>query len=77
MRDGLTRFKGPVLFVLSGQDLTAAEFVDATSASSAWSALLRRPTVRRIKLEEANHTFARREWRDRVSEITLEWMTSW
>lgn len=77
MRDGLTRFKGPVLFVLSGQDLTAAEFVDATSASSAWSTLLRRPTVRRIKLEEANHTFARREWRDRVSEITLEWMTSW
>lgn len=77
MRDGLAEFAGPVLVVLSGQDLTAAEFVDTASGSKRWSSLLDRPTVRKVELDAANHTFARKEWRDQVSALTEEWIRSW
>lgn len=74
MAEGLRRFGGRVLLVLSGDDLTAAEFRETVAASPAWQALLAAPRVTQRELAEANHTFSRREWRDRVNDWTLSWV---
>ena len=74
MAEGWQRFAGPVLLILSGDDLTAAEFRDATKTSRHWRRLLARPQVTIRELPEANHTFSRREWRDQVAVWTREWL---
>ncbi|MEW9899352.1 hydrolase 1, exosortase A system-associated [Chitinivorax sp. PXF-14] len=74
MCEGLRRFAGRVLLVLSGDDLTAAEFREAVAASPDWQAQLAAPRVTQRELAEANHTFSRREWRDRVADWTLSWV---
>lgn len=77
MRIGLQQFQGPVLLILSGNDLTAREFLDCTKASREWGRLLDDPRVLIRHLLEANHTFARREWRDEVAKLTGDWLASW
>lgn len=73
----LGRFQGHVLLVLSGQDLTADEFRDVVAASPHWERMLNRPTTSRLDIPEANHTFSRREWRDRISANTVHWLRAW
>jgi exosortase A-associated hydrolase 1 len=77
MADGLARFGGPVLLILSGNDLTAKEFMDVTQASPRWRRLLAEPRITRRVLEEATHTFSSRAWRDQVAAWTDEWVMSW
>lgn len=77
MAAGWRRFGGPVLLILSGDDLTAAEFRDVTATHVAWHGLLEQSRVGRRELAEANHTFSRRLWRDQVAHWTLEWLRSW
>lgn len=76
MGRALHRFDGRVLLVLSGNDLTAKEFVDSTATSACWPELLEDSRVSRIDVPEANHTFSTREWRDLVSVSTQEWLAS-
>lgn len=77
MAEGLARFKGQVLLILSGDDLTAKEFSGAAASSKRWRRLLRAPRVVEERLAGANHTFSRREWRDQVSSWTSAWVRSW
>jgi exosortase A-associated hydrolase 1 len=77
MLQGLARFQGKVLLVLSGADLTAKEFSDMANASADWQRLLAAPRVTRRALEPADHTFSRRAWRDQVAGWTCEWVRSW
>jgi exosortase A-associated hydrolase 1 len=77
MYQGLKAFQGPMLFILSGDDLTADEFRDVVGQSKAWRQLLDQPRVMVHELAEANHTFSRRQWRDRVAQWTLDWLRSW
>jgi hypothetical protein len=74
MKDGLRRFKGKALLILSGNDLTAQEFKDAVGGSADWQRLLREQRIRRCDLAEANHTFSARQWRDQVARWTCDWM---
>ena len=74
MEAGLRSFKGPVLLILSGKDLTAQEFTGVVASSAGWQSLLRNPRVTRCDLAEANHTFSRREWRERVASWTTTWL---
>lgn len=74
MADDWQRFQGPVLLILSGDDLTAAEFRDMAKASRRWRHLLAQPRVTIRAYAEANHTFSRREWRDQVADWTREWL---
>jgi len=76
MASGLEHFDGPVLFILSGGDLTAGEFRDTVSASPRWQELMNRPRIRVETLPEADHTFSRRQWRDDVAQRTLAWLES-
>ena len=73
---GLAAFDGPVLLLLSGDDLTAREFVEYTASAVAWRGLLDTSRVRRIDLAEADHTFSRRVWKTQVEEATISWIQS-
>jgi uncharacterized protein len=76
MLEGLERFDGKTLVILSGDDLTAAEFKDEIGRSRQWRKALERDTVTRHELAEANHTFSTRAWRERVATWTLDWLRS-
>lgn len=77
MRASLALFRGKVLIVLSGNDLTAKEFKDVVNGSTKWQKLLRSPNYQHRDLPEANHTFSTREWRDQVASWTGAWIASW
>jgi uncharacterized protein len=74
MEEGLRNFRGKVLLILSGNDLTAQEFKDFVGASGRWQRLLAAEGVTRRDLAQANHTFARRDWRDQVERWTEDWL---
>lgn len=77
MLDGFERFKGNILLIMSGDDLTAKEFLDVVSGSNKWKKVLGSTRVQRYDLPESNHTFSRRDWRDQVANRTKDWVTSW
>jgi exosortase A-associated hydrolase 1 len=77
MAAGLTRFSGPVLLILSGNDLTAQEFLDCARQDPVWRQALARPNVARVDMPRANHTFARGAWRAEVERATLHWLKDW
>jgi exosortase A-associated hydrolase 1 len=72
----LERFKGRVLIILSGRDLTAKEFADAARSSTLWQKLYADARVTRRDFPAADHTFSRRAWRDQVAEWTRDWLKS-
>lgn len=74
MAQGLRRFRGRVLLVLSGNDLTASEFVEYTRSAPAWRGLLDSPAIEQLRLPEADHTFSDAKWRQAVEEATVAWL---
>ena len=74
MADRLGRFEGRVLFILSGEDLTAREFQNVAAADDAWKALLAEPRVGVQVLPGADHTFTAREHLDTAARWTSEWV---
>lgn len=74
MAAGLARFRGPVLFVLSGNDYTAKEFMDVARASKRWITALAGCKVAWKELPEADHTFSTAAHRDQVAAWTLAWV---
>jgi uncharacterized protein len=77
MRQGLHAFGGHTLLVIGGADLTGREFCDVAGSTPAWKRLLAAPRVSWRRIEDADHTFSRRAWRDQVAEWTREWVVSW
>ena len=65
----LASFDGAALVILGGDDPVAREFSD----------LLDRHATRckRVTVAGAGHTFASREWRDQVAEVSANWLVSW
>ena len=74
MLAGVERFKKPVLFIISGRDLTAAEFIDMTKSSGRWKRIFRRHSVEVKTIDAANHTFSSKEWRSNVELWTEQWV---
>ena len=74
MATGFARFRGRVLMILSGNDLTAKEFlqVAASARSPRWT--LDDPKVTRLDLPEADHTFSHAPWREAVEARTIAWL---
>ena len=75
MNDGLARFRGNVLCVLSGNDLTAREFEAWSRQTPQRRALLMQPLVEIFHAEAADHTFSDAGARDAVMQKTIEWIT--
>jgi exosortase A-associated hydrolase 1 len=67
-------FGGPVLWILSGRDYTAKEFIEATAARPRWQAVLCQATSARLHLAAADHTFSGGEDEARVGEATVDWL---
>ena len=76
MLSGLNRFAGRVLFVLSGNDLTATEFRDLVRSDRRWEKSVKRDGNDWQEIDDANHTFSTRQHRDRVAALTAAWITS-
>lgn len=74
MLDGLQRFSGPVLFILSGDDLTAREFADLAAQSPAWRRTMASPRIQCQTLPGADHTFSSRPSRTAATERVLKWI---
>ena len=74
MARGWKRFGGEILLICSGDDLTAREFVDHAASDAEWAGLLAQSRVARCDLADADHTFSRAEWRDRVAQLTADWL---
>jgi len=67
-------FRGRMLWILSGNDLTADEFRDLLAAEPRWQRMLEDNRSRRVDLPRANHTFSSRAWREEVSQATRRWL---
>lgn len=74
MARGLAAFSGPVLLMLSGDDLTAREFVEYTATAPAWAGLLQAARVSHAAIPNADHTFSLRSWRGEVEQQTCAWI---
>jgi hypothetical protein len=61
MLSGMERFRGPVLVLLSGRDLTARAFEDLCAANARWKAAIAAGHVATVRVEAADHTFSRRD----------------
>ncbi|MGQ5523151.1 hydrolase 1, exosortase A system-associated [Chitinimonas sp. PSY-7] len=71
---GWADFKGEILLILSGQDLTAKEFIEHANSAPDWRGLLTRPHVTRRDIPAADHTFSSTQWRAEVENITTAWL---
>ncbi|MCB1801314.1 MAG: hydrolase 1, exosortase A system-associated [Gammaproteobacteria bacterium] len=74
LNEAQTSFNGTTLLLISGQDLTAKEYLNRVGESPAWQKWLASPTVTVHTLEEADHTFSSAAWRDQVAEWTSQWL---
>lgn len=77
MLAGWRGFRGRILLVLSGEDLTADEFRALVASDRGWKRAITDPRVDRCEVPGANHTFSRAEWRERVEQATARWVQSW
>jgi uncharacterized protein len=74
MARSLAGFRGHVLIVTSGNDLTAAEFNDLARTSRSWRRHLCSANLTHHDLEECDHTFSREAWQDKVAVLTRNWI---
>lgn len=72
MYTALRTFRGRVLVMLSGADLTAQEFADL-SQEAKWNRLLATPRFERRTLPKADHSCSRREWHEQIAAWTIAW----
>ena len=71
---GVERWHQPMLLITSGDDLTAAEFLDVTCKDPAWLAALGKAALTRQHLADADHTFSRKSWQTQLENWTSEWI---
>ncbi|MDR2187937.1 MAG: hydrolase 1, exosortase A system-associated [Azonexus sp.] len=74
MLRGLAAFPGPSLLILSGNDYTAKEFLEACRNDPIATAALANPGLSRIDMAAADHTFSSRALRQTVEAATLDWL---
>ncbi|UCV01945.1 hydrolase 1, exosortase A system-associated [Dechloromonas denitrificans] len=74
MMRALKEFQGQVLLILSGDDYTAKEFIEAIQADSEGAAALENSRLRRVDIAGADHTFSSAEWRQSVEAMTISWI---
>lgn len=76
MRECLRRFPHPVLFILSGRDLTADEFRNTIKSDAEWQQLMAAPQISRYDFAEADHTFSSAQWREHVAQKSVLYIQS-
>lgn len=76
MLRGLTSFQQQVLLVISGDDLTASEFLELLKSSKPWQQQIEAKVDKTHTIEQANHTFSTQQWRQEVEQQSLDWVNS-
>lgn len=74
MTRALEKFPGPSLLILSGDDYTAKEFLEACQADVQATRALTGARLTRVDVAGADHTFSSRELRQTVEAATLAWL---
>ncbi len=74
MADACLMFPGQILLLLSGQDLTAKEFMEQVKVSAVWRSALSSKKLQQAKLHQANHTFSDVRDHAEVEALTLDWL---
>ena len=74
---GLLAFRGPVLVILSGDDIGAHEFDALQRSTPAWRAWRRGARISQAGVPHATHTFSRAGWREQVEQLCSDWLGSW
>lgn len=77
LADGLDKFPGKILLILSGEDLTAAEFSDVVKGSRTLRRILSEGRVQLVDLDGADHTFSEFKWRAKVDQLSAAWVSSY
>ena len=70
----LMEFQGQILLILSGDDFTAKEFLEAIRNDPVGVAALEDSRLRRVDVAGADHTFSSAEWRQAVEVATIGWI---
>lgn len=73
MAESLAAMPGPVLLLLSADDLTAKEFLEQATVDAAWSGILQRPGLQRIDLHGADHTVSTTAHRLQLEAACVAW----
>jgi len=76
MARGWRAFRGRILLILSGRDLTAREFLEHASHDAAWHGLLQMPNVQRAEHPKADHTFSEESWQRWLEDQTVDWLAT-
>lgn len=74
MMRALEEFPGQTLLILSGDDYTAKEFIEACRGDAVAQRALASLRLTRVEVAAADHTFSSREWRQAVETATLSWL---
>ena len=74
MLDGWMAFDGAILLVLSGNDLTAQEFVQTTRDDPRWARALSSPRVQRHEVAQADHTFSSALAHRELAKCSANWL---
>jgi exosortase A-associated hydrolase 1 len=74
MLKGCMNFRGQILLLISGRDLTAAEFANLCKRSDRWSQATRRGGVEIQRLDQADHTFSTRSDLERANALCVDWL---
>lgn len=64
----------PILLLLSGDDYTAKEFLEAARSDPTWAGALSRPGLQQHTLAGADHTFSDPAAKRRAEQLTIEWL---
>jgi len=65
----LSCFDVAALLVVGGEDAIGRQFAELLEHHDS--------ACRRVTIAGANHTFASREWRDEVADLSANWLVSW
>jgi uncharacterized protein len=71
---GLETFQGPVLLMLSDNDLTAREFVEHSQSDAAWQRALAQRPPQRVALAGADHTCSQPAAQLASEAATVQWL---
>ncbi len=75
IRNGLARFKGDMLLLMSGQSLVSKEFDEAVASDQAWQQAMAAPrSVTRHDLPDADQTYSTRAARTEVIALARAWL---
>lgn len=69
------RFSGQILLLLSGDDYVAKEFLEYANTNAAWKDAWAHAHLQRHNLPEVDHTCSSAMSRQRVQQLTLDWLT--